>query len=151
MGRVARAWLPDWQSRLIHRGRARWSEHALHEDRLPSDPSRVGRLPGFLEHKRLSRAGFADYFGGRRLDERLLPVAREMHARGKRCHWWDLLLRPAAAFWKFYLLKRGFLDGTFGLLIAQKAAVSTQLKYAALWAVQQEAKADRPKPPAPEA
>ena len=30
------------------------------------------------------------------------------------------------------------MDGKFGLLIAQKAAVSTQLKYAALWAVEHE-------------
>ncbi|MEO1236190.1 MAG: hypothetical protein AAFX76_05310 [Planctomycetota bacterium] len=48
------------------------------------------------------------------------------------------MLRPWFAFWKFYLIKRGFLDGTFGLLIAQKAALSVQLKYAALWAVQRE-------------
>jgi len=99
---------------------------------------RVKSLRGWLVHKRLSKAGFSDYFSGRRMDERLMMVAREMHARGKRCHWYDLTFRPRLAFLKFFILKRGFLDGTFGLLIAQKAAVSTQLKYAALWAVQGE-------------
>jgi hypothetical protein len=63
-------------------------------------------------------------------------VAEQMHARGRRCRPWDLLLRPPMAFFRFYVLKRGFLDGTFGLLIAQKAWRGTQLKYAALWAVQ---------------
>ena len=136
MGRRVRAWWPDWQSRLIHRHRCHWPDEALHEARLPSDPSRQGKLKGWIEHKRHSRSGFGDYFSGSRMDERLLMVARQMHERGKRCRAWDLVLRPWGAFWKFYLLKRGFLDGSFGLLMAQKAAVSTQLKYAALWAVE---------------
>lgn len=142
MDRWVRAWSPDWQSRLIHRERASWSDDALHENRLPSDRSRVMRLSGWIEHKRVSQAGFEDYFSGQRMDERLLMVARQMHARGKRCRTIDLVFRPWAAFVKSYLLKRGFLDGTFGLLIAQKAAVSTQLKYAALWAVQHALDAD---------
>ena len=136
MGRLVRAWWPDWQSRLIHRERCTWPDEVLHEARLPSDPSRLGKLQGWIEHKTHSAAGFSDYFSGQRMDERLMMVAQQMYQRGKRCRWWDLLLRPPVAFWKFYLLKRGFLDGTFGLLIAQKAAVSTQLKYAALWAAQ---------------
>lgn len=142
MGRPVRAWWPDWQSRLIHRGRVRWPEEALHESREPTDPSRTLRLRGHIEHKRVSGADFTDYFSGRRMDERLMMVARQMHGRGKRAHAWDLVIRPAIAFWKFYLFKRGFLDGTFGLLIAQKAATSTQLKYAALWAVQQQARVE---------
>lgn len=136
LGRPVRAWRPDWLDRLCHRGRVTWADEALHDKRRPSDPSRQKRLDGWLEHKRLSRAGFADYFSGARLDARLLPVARQMHARGKRVSPLGLWLRPHLAFFKFYVLKLGLLDGTLGLLIAQKAAVSTQLKYAALWAVQ---------------
>jgi (heptosyl)LPS beta-1,4-glucosyltransferase len=136
MGRLARAWWPDYLTRIFHRRRCTWSDEVLHDTRIPSDPSRVHKLRGWLIHKRLSKAGFSDYFSGKRMDERLLMVARQMHQRGKRCHWYDLVFRPRLAFLKSYLFKRGFLDGTFGLLIAQKAAVSTQLKYAALWAVQ---------------
>lgn len=133
MGRPVRAWWPDWQNRGIHRRRVTWPQEALHESRQPSDPSRVLRLSGHLEHKKAGPPDFADYFCGRRLDERLLPVARQMHAQGKRVGFLGLWLRPKLAFFKFFVIKRGFLDGTFGLLIAQKAAVSTQLKYAALW------------------
>ncbi len=136
MGRFVRAWWPDHLTRIFHRGRCKWNEHVLHDARLPSNPSRVRKLRGHLIHKRHSAAGFADYFSGRRMDERLLDIARQMHARGRRCSAIDLLFRPHFAFLKFYLFKLGFLDGTFGLLIAQKAFVSTQLKYAALWAVQ---------------
>ncbi len=137
MGRPVRAWSPDWQSRLIHRERVHWPDEVLHEDRRPSDPSRTLRLTGHLEHKRVGPAAWSDYFSGQRLDERLLMVAQQMHARGKRTRWWDLVLRPWGAFIKFYVLKGAWRDGTFGLLIAQKAAVSVQLKYASLWAVQQ--------------
>ncbi len=136
LGRVVRAWWPDWQSRLIHRGRVDWPDEALHEDRRPTDPSRTRKLAGWIEHKRAGSAEFTDYFSGARMDERLLMVARQMHARGQRVGFLGLWLRPKLAFFKFFVLKRGFLDGTFGLLVAQKAAVSTQLKYAALWAVQ---------------
>lgn len=138
MGRLVRAWWPDHLTRIFHRERCSWDGHVLHDTREASDPSRVRKLRGWLVHKRLSKAAFSDYFSGARMDERLLPVAQQMYERGKRCHWWDLLLRPWGAFFKFYIIKRGFLDGTFGLMIAQKAAVSAQLKYAALWAVQEE-------------
>ncbi|MEM7576873.1 MAG: glycosyltransferase family 2 protein [Planctomycetota bacterium] len=136
MGKPVRAWWPDWQSRGIHRQRVTWPEEALHESRQPTDPARVARLTGHLDHKKAGSPDFADYFSGKRMDERLLMVAREMHARGKRVGSLGLWLRPQLAFFKFFVLKRGFIDGTFGLLIAQKAATSTQLKYAALWAVQ---------------
>ena len=136
MGKPARAWWPDRLTRIFHRDRVTHGSEALHDTREASDPSRVRKMRGWLEHKRQSAAGFSDYFSGKRTDERLLMVAWEMYERGKRAHWWDLVFRPWLAFWKFYLVKRGILDGTFGLLIAQKAAVSAQLKYAALWAVQ---------------
>lgn len=142
LGRYVRAWWPDRLTRIFHRRRVTWDDEVLHDTRLPSDPSRVKKLDGWLEHKRIGPPSFSDYFSGRRMDERLLMVARQMHARGKRATWLDLACRPALAFFKFYILKRGFLDGTFGLLIAQKAYVSTQLKYAALWAVQQQAAGD---------
>ena len=138
MNRPVRAWWPDRLTRLFHRHRCTWDGHVLHDTRQASDPSSVKNLQGWLIHKRLSAAGFGDYFSGSRMDDRLMPVARQMYARGKRCHWWDLVFRPWISFWKFYVVKRSFLDGSFGLLIAQKAAVSTQLKYAALWAVQNE-------------
>jgi len=136
MGKPTRAWSPDWQSRLIHRGRVAWTDHALHEDRLPGSPERIMRLRGHLLHKRTGTPGWPDYFSGARLDGRVLDVARQMHARGKRCHWWDLVFRPRVMFFKLYLLKGGCLEGTFGLMIAQKSAWGVQLKYAALWAVQ---------------
>lgn len=136
MGRLVRAWWPDRITRIFHRERCGWGDNVLHDTREASDPSRVRELSGWLVHKRHSQAGYNDYFSGKRMDSRLLPVAHQMYQKGKRCRWYDLVFRPWGAFIKFYIMKRGFLDGTFGLLIAQKAAASAQLKYAALWAIQ---------------
>jgi len=137
LGRYVKAWDPDYLTRIFNRQRVTWNDHALHDARDPKDPNRVTRCKGHLLHNRVVDTGFSGgYFSGKRLDSRLLPVAVQMYQRGQRCRWWDLLLRPWGAFFKFYFIKRSCLDGTFGLLIAQKAAVSTQLKYAALWAVQ---------------
>lgn len=143
LGRYVRGWWPDRLTRIFHRQRVTWDDEVLHDTRKASDPSRVRNLSGWIEHKRISDAGFSDYFSGKRMDERLLMVAQQMHERGKRARAWDLVIRPWLAFIKFYFLKRGFLDGTFGLLIAQKAAVSTQLKYAALWSIQHDVQASR--------
>ncbi|MEM0913043.1 MAG: glycosyltransferase family 2 protein [Planctomycetota bacterium] len=138
MGRHVRAWGPDRQARLFHRGRAVWREDALHDTLDPSPGGRLAHLDGPLLHKRHSDGGFDDYFSGRRMDSRLMLVARDLDARGKRAGLLDLVFRPPMAFLKFLLIKGGWRDGVFGLLIAQKAWVSVQLKYAALWSLQRE-------------
>lgn len=135
-GRHVHCWDPDMQSRLIHRDRCTWRDEVLHDARLPSDPARQADLEGWLEHKQADDSNFDDYFHGGRAQSRLPLVARDMYARGRRCRWYDLVLRPVMAFAKFYLFRGGFRQGTFGVLIAQKAAVGAQLKYAALWALQ---------------
>lgn len=144
LGRPVRCWDPDWQSRVVHRHRVRHAEEALHDARLPSSPERQRRLRGRILHKHASRAGFEDYFGGERLAKRLPLVAKQMYDRGQRATWVDLLFRPWLNALKLLLLKGGILDGTFGLLIAQKTVVTTQLKYAALWAHQQQLSRTQP-------
>lgn len=136
LGRPARCWDPDWQSRVVHRQRVRHADEALHDARLPSAPGRERRLKGRITHKQDSPAGFEDYFSGQRLDARLLMVAKQQHDRGKRARWSDLALRPTLTFLKLFLLKGGWRDGSFGWMVAQKTALTTQLKYAALWAVE---------------
>jgi len=120
-------WWPEWRVRLFDRARGRWSGEDPH-DRVEVE-GRVGRLEGALHH-----------FAYRDLDHHLAKVnaytttmARGLLARGVRFSWLDLLLRPPARFLRMYLLRRGFLDGARGLLLAAVGAFYVFLKYAKLW------------------
>jgi len=134
LGRYVRAWGPDRVARLIDRTRVRWPERLVH-DRPEPVKGTVVKLRHPLLHKRMAY-DWGDYFDGRRYQQRTEALAREMYQRGRRVGYVGLLLRPIGAFFKFYVLKGGFLDGAFGLLVAQKTAVSVQLKYARLWEMQ---------------
>ncbi len=59
-------------------------------------------------------------------------TAHEKFTRGERFRWSDLLLRPPARFLKSYLLKRGFLDGRQGFIIALLSSFGVFVKYAKL-------------------
>jgi glycosyltransferase involved in cell wall biosynthesis len=69
--------------------------------------------------------------------EKLVAYARmsasALSARGRRARWRDLSLRPAAHFWREYLLRGGFLDGRMGVIQAAMGAIGGFLKYAFLW------------------
>jgi glycosyltransferase involved in cell wall biosynthesis len=137
LGRAVRAWDPDWQNRLIDRRRVHWPERAVHDERKATQGTEL-RLRGRLLHN-ADIDQWTDYFDGERYQKRTELLAAELLKRGKRVGWLGLLLRPAGAFVKFYVFKGGFLDGAFGVMIAQKAAFSVQLKYARLWHLQREA------------
>lgn len=136
LGRIVRSWEPDWKPRFHHRDRITWTHDAVHPGPVSAAGRADQRLPGYILHRRSSRAGFLDYFNGQLTDTRLRLTVDDMHARGRRCRWYDLVLRPWATFVKHYVLRLGFRDGMFGWLIAQKAARAVQLKYAALWAAE---------------
>jgi (heptosyl)LPS beta-1,4-glucosyltransferase len=136
LGRHVRAWDPDRQNRLIDRRRVHWPSRAVHDVRQPTEGTSL-RLDGALLHNRHAN-DWGDYFDGPRYAHRTEALAREMYERGKRVGFWGLWLRPWATFLKFFVLKGGFTQGSFGLLVAQKSAISVQLKYARLWHLQQE-------------
>ncbi len=137
LGRHVVAWNPDRVARLIDRRRVEWPDRAIHDVRIPTEGTlRSLRCP--VLHNAHADS-WPDYFDGPRYARRAEALAREMYDRGRRANYLDLLLRPCFAFCKFYFFKFGFLQGTFGLLIAQKASSSVQLKYARLWQLAREA------------
>lgn len=60
-------------------------------------------------------------------------AAKSMFGEGRRFHLHDLFFRPAIRFIKGYFLKRGFLDGLAGWVIARSTSHFVFLKYAKLW------------------
>jgi len=124
---------PDWKLRLFRRGRARVAGLDPH-GRIEVD-GEVARLPRRLEH--YSYRDVEDqvrrmlFFSG--------EAARAMHAEGRRAGFSRLVLRPPARFLRGYLLKRGFLDGWPGFIVAVIASMYVFLKYARLWELERAA------------
>ncbi|MPV65773.1 glycosyltransferase family 2 protein [Burkholderia sp. BE17] len=105
-------WYPDWVPRLFQRGSARFSDDLVHE-RLVFDTA-AQRLPGKLMH--YSYEDFETVV--RKLDAYSTAGARQRRAAGQRGGFGKALARGAWAFVRTYVLRRGFLDGRAGFMIA---------------------------------
>ncbi|HVW06777.1 MAG TPA: hypothetical protein VHB78_17365, partial [Vicinamibacterales bacterium] len=72
------------------------------------------------------------------MDRYTTLAAEEMFDAGWRAGVFDLTVHPAAAFVRNYVLRRGVLDGTPGLIISAMNAHYVFLKFAKLWALARE-------------
>ena len=61
----------------------------------------------------------------------------------------ELTVHPLAAFGRNYVLRRGLLDGTAGLIISAMNAYYVFLKFAKLWALEHPGPRPAGTPPAP--
>jgi glycosyltransferase involved in cell wall biosynthesis len=120
-------WYPDRKIRLFRRDRGRF------EGRNPHDRVRirgtVRRLAGELLHD--PYRSISDHL--RTIDRYTTVAAEEKHARGERASLIDLTVRPWVRFVRMFLIRRGFLDGAHGFLLAVSGAYYVFLKYAKLW------------------
>ena len=117
---------PDWSLRLFHRSHASWSDDTVHE-RVETLAS-VGILKGDLLHE--SEQGIADYL--HKQNGYTTIQARDLHRAGARANAAKLVLSPLIRFIKFYVLRRGFLDGVPGLIHILIGCFNTFSKYAKL-------------------
>lgn len=140
-GRHVKAWDPDRIDRLFDRTRVKWPDRAVHDTRHPTKGT-IGKLQHHILHRR-HIDDWGDYFEGERFDKRTDALAMELYEAGKRASWADLWLRAPLTFLKFWLFKGGIWQGTFGMLVARKTAMSVHLKYTRLWHIEQ-AQLERP-------
>jgi glycosyltransferase involved in cell wall biosynthesis len=131
LGRWVRrsGWYPDRKLRLYRRSRGHFEGMSLHE-RVRVDGV-VERIPHDILHD--PYRSLSEHL--RTIDRYTTIAAEEKWARGQRARIVDLVLRPAAKFLGMYLLKRGFLDGTTGFVMAVTGSFYVFLKYAKLWAL----------------
>lgn len=118
---------PDYQTRLYDRRAARWRSRRVHES-VAVDGA-IGALTHELQH--FSFRNLGDQVA--RIDRYTTLAAQEMYESGRRASTFDLLVHPAAAFLRNYLLRRGVLDGIPGLTISLLNAWGVMLKYAKVW------------------
>lgn len=115
---------PDWSLRLFDRRKARWSDDAVHEKVLFS--GQPGTLAGDLLHD--SAESLAGYLTKQ---NRYTSLAAETAvAAGKRASAAKLCISPLVRFLKFYLVRRGFLDGVPGFIHIAIGCFNSFAKYA---------------------
>jgi glycosyltransferase involved in cell wall biosynthesis len=109
-------WAPDHVVRLFHRRHHDFDESVVHEAVRPGEPAAT--LPGSILHYSYGDAAEVFHTEYHRLK------AGVFRRTGRRASGPVLALRAAAAFLSSYLLRRGFLDGRDGVVIALAAAVN---------------------------
>lgn len=116
-------WYPDRVLRLFRRERGRFSDDLVHERLIVDGP--VGRLHGELLHDSMPTLHSALDKMNRYTTGRALDKARA-GARGGLA---SALGHSAWAFMRCYLVRRGFLDGRLGFVLAVYVAESTYYRY----------------------
>lgn len=126
-------WYPDTKTRLVARGKAGWGGVNPHDRLDLNDGSMPTHLNGdILHHSYYTREDHLrqiEYFG--------TIAARELHARGISISRGMIVLKVVAQFFKSYILKTGFLDGSTGFTISRLSAFATWRKYSLLRAMHQ--------------
>lgn len=117
-------WYPDTKLRIVEKKKARWVGNNPH-DALEVE-GKVVHLKGDLLHYSY------DSISSHVLQTNKFSTieARALYEKGKRATITKLVTRPIYQFFKDYILKRGFLDGRYGLVICFLNSIYVLLKYA---------------------
>jgi glycosyltransferase involved in cell wall biosynthesis len=121
---------PDFNLRLFDRGFARWSDDLVHE-KVVTD-ARVGTLAGDLLHE--SEEGIGNYL--EKQNKYTTLQAERLHDAGAVTSGTRLVVGPLLRFMKFYIFRRGFLDGVPGLVHICFGCLNTFAKNAKLLELQ---------------
>ncbi|MEG9488391.1 glycosyltransferase family 2 protein [Mannheimia indoligenes] len=122
-------WYPDYVVRLYPTKLARYNDSLVHEKVVFEQTTKVEKLQGDLLH-----------FTYKNLHHYLTKSANygsawanQRFQQGKKVSLFSAFSHAFSCFFKMYFLKKGFLDGKHGLLLAVLSAQSVFNKYADLW------------------
>ncbi len=129
MGREIKhcGWSPDYSIRLFDRRKGAFKDRAVHEAVELS--GEAGYLKAPMLH--YTYAGISDYI--KRMDKYSTLAAQEMKKEGRSAGPLDMSLKPMFTFFKMFIIRQGFRDGIYGLVISILYSFYTFTKYAKLW------------------
>lgn len=119
-------WWPDYVLRLFKRGAGRFTEVAVHE--RVETKEKIGRLGFWLQHDPYENLDALITKINRYSGE----AAQAMHRKGKRVGIPGLLMHSIWTFVRIYIIRRGFLDGRHGFVLAVAAASGSFFRYSKL-------------------
>ncbi|MBX7143118.1 MAG: glycosyltransferase family 2 protein [Oligoflexia bacterium] len=123
-------WYPEYRLRFCRRSVTTWGGLDPHEKACVTGPTK--RLPGEIQH-----FSYPDLSGQVHSLNRLSSAAaKAMWADGQRTSFIKIFTRPIARFVKFYFLRKGFLEGFEGFVVAILEAYYAFLKYVKVWEIE---------------
>ena len=123
-------WEKDYQLRLMRKDKASFSDRLVHEKFIVD--GKVGTLNNPMLHYTFS--SFSEYFS--KINHYSSLKALELVTKKKSVNSWTIFSHTVAAFFAFFIIKRGFKDGIYGLIISLLHSVSTMMNYIKLWELQ---------------
>lgn len=118
-------WYPNRTIRFFHKKRAQLSESILHESIQVKPGYKTDHFNTDLLH--YSYTSLYQYFD--KMNYYGIAGAKEIIRKKKKAFLPQLILQPIWTFFRFYILKKGFLDGRIGIIVCMGAAFSNFIKY----------------------
>lgn len=115
-------WYPDYQARLLRRGRVRW-ERPVHEIAVADGPQ--GYLTNHLVH--YNYATLAEFV--ERQERYVRYDVGILYQQGVRPHWYTPYSQAVQHFWWRFITLRGLRDGLHGLRLSLLMAYYEAVKY----------------------
>jgi glycosyltransferase involved in cell wall biosynthesis len=124
---------PDWHVRLVNKNKGSFVG-TIHERWVTE--GNIEKIDAYIEHY-----GFEDYFDMiKTMNEYSTLSAQELYISGRRASIFTPIVHSIAMFIKVFILKKGFLDGFDGLVLALLKAGGSFFKYAKLLELQRKMK-----------
>lgn len=123
-------WYPDYQLRLYDRRSGKWSDRSVHES-VALD-GEAATLEHELQH--FAYRSIAHHIGT--INRYTSLAAEDMRHQGRRASIVNVMLHPAFAFVRNYVLRGGFRDGVAGLIVSTMNAFYVFAKFLKLWELQ---------------
>jgi len=120
-------WWPDYVLRLFKRGTARFTDAAVHERVVPAQGQPL-KLQGYFNHYPYDNLDALI----NKVNRYSSDAAAMMYAKGRRTSVFGALGHGFWTFVRIYLIRRGFLDGRHGLVLAVTAAAGSFFRYSKL-------------------
>ncbi|UPR28460.1 glycosyltransferase family 2 protein [Vibrio crassostreae] len=121
-------WSPDWVVRLYKTSETKYNDALVHESVVIPDGFKVVSLNGRLKHFTYERLG--EYT---RKTQLYMQSWADQREGKKSASLFSAFTHGFFRFFKMYIIKRGFLDGRHGFLLAVLSANTIFTRYADLW------------------
>jgi glycosyltransferase involved in cell wall biosynthesis len=119
------SWFPDYTVRLFRQGTAEFNPVLVHESLTVE--GKIGYLPQEAHFLHYTYETMYQYL--EKLNNYTSLAARDMQAKNRKSHFYDILINPPFTFFRQYFLRSGFRDGVHGLVLALLSAFYVFVKY----------------------